>query len=77
MRRLLEALARRTPLVVVLEDIHWAEPALLDLLELLPDTVRDAPVLLLCLGASGAARGAPRWRCRSWSSRSPPTSRIC
>jgi len=33
----------------VLEDVHWAEPVLLDLLEQLPETVRDAPVLLLCL----------------------------
>jgi len=60
-RRLLEALARRTPLVVVLEDIHWAEPALLDLLELLPDTVRDAPVLLLCLSRPELLEERPRW----------------
>ena len=30
-RRLLEAIARESPLVLVLEDIHWGEPALLDL----------------------------------------------
>ena len=60
-RRLFEALARRTPLVVVLEDIHWAEPALLDLLELLPDTVRDAPVFLLCLGRPELLEERPRW----------------
>jgi DNA-binding SARP family transcriptional activator len=60
-RRLLEALARRTPLVVVVEDIHWAEPALLDLLELLPDTVRDAPVLLLCLARPELLEERPRW----------------
>ncbi|HVN61815.1 MAG TPA: BTAD domain-containing putative transcriptional regulator [Gaiellaceae bacterium] len=60
-RRLLEALARRTPLVVVLEDIHWAEPALLDLVELLPETVRDAPVLLLCLARPELLEERPRW----------------
>ena len=60
-RRLLEALARRTPLVVVLEDVHWAEPALLDLLELLPETVRDAPVLLLCLARPELLEERPRW----------------
>ena len=60
-RRLFEALARRTPLVVVLEDIHWAEPALLDLLELLPDTVRDAPVFLLCLARPDLLEERPRW----------------
>ena len=32
-RRLFEALAVSRPLVVVVDDIHWAEPTLLDLLE--------------------------------------------
>lgn len=35
MTRLLEALARQAPLVVVLDDLHWGEPAFLDLVELL------------------------------------------
>ena len=47
-RRLLEHLARARPLVVVVEDIHWAEPTLLDLLEYIVDWSRDAPFLLLC-----------------------------
>ena len=34
-RRMLEAVAAERPLVVVVEDIHWAEPTLLDLLEYL------------------------------------------
>ena len=33
MRKLLEAAAAERPLVIVLEDIHWAEPILLDLIE--------------------------------------------
>lgn len=33
MARLLEALARQTPLVVVLDDLHWADPGFLDLVE--------------------------------------------
>ena len=41
------------------EDIHWAEPTLLDLIEHLADWVRDAPILLLCLARPGAARRAP------------------
>src|SRR5207245_1222129 len=32
-RRLLEGLARERPLVIIVDDAHWAEPALLDLLE--------------------------------------------
>ena len=31
------------------DDIHWAEPALLDLIEHLADWTRDAPLLLLCV----------------------------
>ena len=34
-RRLFEALARERPLLVVLDDIHWAEPTFLDLIEYL------------------------------------------
>ena len=46
-RRTLEFLARQRPLVVVFEDIHWAEPTFLDLLDHLAEWSRDAPMLLL------------------------------
>jgi class 3 adenylate cyclase/tetratricopeptide (TPR) repeat protein len=48
-RTLLESVARRRPLVLVLDDIHWAEPTLLDLIEHLADWTRDAPLLVLCV----------------------------
>lgn len=48
-RRMFEAGGARRPLVVVFEDVHWAEPTLLDLVEHLADWVRDTPVMLLCL----------------------------
>jgi predicted ATPase/class 3 adenylate cyclase len=48
-RKLLEHLARDLPLVVVFDDIHWAEPAFLELIEHLADWTRDAPLLLLCV----------------------------
>jgi class 3 adenylate cyclase/tetratricopeptide (TPR) repeat protein len=48
-RRLFEELAREQPAVVIFEDIHWAAPTLLDLLEYLAGWTHDAPVLLLCL----------------------------
>jgi DNA-binding SARP family transcriptional activator/tetratricopeptide (TPR) repeat protein len=47
-RRLLEALAQQRPLVLVIDDAHWAEPPLLDLIEYFVDWLR-APVQLLCL----------------------------
>jgi DNA-binding SARP family transcriptional activator len=48
-RRLFEALARRRPLIVVIEDLHWAEPTLLDLVEYLTAWPVEAPLLLVCL----------------------------
>jgi tetratricopeptide (TPR) repeat protein len=47
-RRLFEAMARERPLVVVLDDIHWAEPTLLDLIEYLGEWA-TGPILVLCL----------------------------
>jgi class 3 adenylate cyclase/ketosteroid isomerase-like protein/predicted ester cyclase len=48
-RRLLESLAHRGPLVVVLDDVHWAQPMLLDLVEHLIEWVRGVPILILAL----------------------------
>ena len=47
-RRLLEILAEREPLVIVIDDIHWAEATLLDLIERLSEAGLKVPVLLLC-----------------------------
>ena len=48
-RKLLEHLAKDRPLVVLFDDIHWAEPLLLDLIEHLADWTRDAELLLVCV----------------------------
>ena len=42
-------LAGAAPLVLVFEDIHWAEEPLLELIEHLAEWVREAPLLLVCL----------------------------
>jgi DNA-binding SARP family transcriptional activator len=47
-RRLFEELAASAPTVLVVEDVHWAEPTLLDLLDRLVDWLRDSPLLVLC-----------------------------
>ncbi len=47
-RKLLEALAREEPLVMVIDDIHAAETTLLDLLDHLAETVETAPILMVC-----------------------------
>lgn len=46
-RKLLEAAADQRPLVILFEDIHWAEPTFLELIEHLAGTIRDVPVLIL------------------------------
>ena len=47
-RTFLAALARRRPLVLVFEDLHWAEGGLLDFIEHLLDEAADVPMLVLC-----------------------------
>ena len=60
-RKLLEAVARQGPLVVVFEDIHWAEPTLLDLLEHIATLAAGAPLLLLCLARPELLEKRPSW----------------
>jgi class 3 adenylate cyclase len=48
-RLLVEGLAAQEPTVLIFEDIHWADPSLLDLIESLAGRVRDVPLLLLTL----------------------------
>ncbi|HKA51544.1 MAG TPA: adenylate/guanylate cyclase domain-containing protein [Candidatus Dormibacteraeota bacterium] len=48
-RALLERIARRRPLVVVFDDIHWAEQILLDVIEHLAGTSSGVPLLILCV----------------------------
>jgi class 3 adenylate cyclase/tetratricopeptide (TPR) repeat protein len=48
-RKLFESAAVLRPLVVVFDDVHWAEPTFLDLIEHVADWSRGAPILLLCL----------------------------
>jgi predicted ATPase/class 3 adenylate cyclase len=60
-RRLFEALARQRPLVVCFEDVHWAEPTFLDLIEYLAGFVRDAPALLLCIARPELLEERPAW----------------
>ena len=60
-RKALEQRARERPLALVVEDIHWAESTLLDLIEHLGDWTRDAPLLLLCLARPELLDERPAW----------------
>jgi DNA-binding SARP family transcriptional activator len=59
-RRFVESLARARPLVLVLDDIHWAEPTLLDLVEYLGEWVRG-PVFALCGARRDLLEARPAW----------------
>ena len=60
-RRLFEALARAGPLVVVVDDIHWAESTFLDLVEHVADFSRDFPILLICIARPELFDARPGW----------------
>ena len=60
-RRLLERLAARGPVVVVFDDIHWAEPTFLDLVEYLGDWIRSVPVLIVCQARPELLEIRPSW----------------
>jgi len=60
-RRLLETLARERPVVVVLDDVQWAEPAFLDLVEYLAGWSRNGAVLACCLARPDLAEVRPSW----------------
>ena len=60
-RRLLETLARERPLVVSIEDVHWAQPMFLDLLEYVAGWSREAPIVVLCLSRPELLDARPRW----------------
>jgi predicted ATPase/class 3 adenylate cyclase len=68
-RKLFEALARDRPLIVFFDDIHWAEPTFLDLVEHLVDSVQDAPVLLLCPARHELLEDRPDWAERPGAAR--------
>jgi DNA-binding SARP family transcriptional activator len=59
-RRFLEALARKGPVLLALDDIHWAEPTLLDLVEYLGEWA-EGPILLLCLARGDLLEARPGW----------------
>jgi DNA-binding SARP family transcriptional activator len=61
-RRLFEELARKRPLLLVFEDVHWGEPAFFDLVEYLAEWTRGAAVLALCLARPELLEKRPGWR---------------
>ena len=61
LQRLVEELGRRTPFILVFDDIHWGEETFLDLVEHLADWCRDTTVLLLCMARPELLDLRPTW----------------
>ncbi|MEP7158848.1 MAG: adenylate/guanylate cyclase domain-containing protein, partial [Chloroflexota bacterium] len=60
-RRLFEALAQQAPLIVLFDDIHWAEPTLLDLVEYIASFANGVPLLLVCTARPDLFDARPAW----------------
>jgi class 3 adenylate cyclase/tetratricopeptide (TPR) repeat protein len=60
-RRFLEAVAQVRPLVLVVEDLHWADGDLLDFIEHLLEWATDVPLLLVCTARPELLERRPGW----------------
>jgi len=60
-RKVLEILAARAPVVALIDDIHWAESAFLDLLEHVLSTSSGVPILLLATARHDLLEERPHW----------------
>ncbi|MBA2569430.1 MAG: AAA family ATPase [Actinobacteria bacterium] len=56
-----QLMAQTQPLVLVFEDIHWAEEPLLELIEHITEWVREGPLLILCLARAELLDIRPDW----------------
>ena len=60
-RRYLEDLAEQRPLVLVLEDLHWADEGLLDFVDELVDWLSGVPLLVICSARPELLERRPGW----------------
>src|SRR4249920_729350 len=60
-RRFLEALSEQRPLVLVLEDLHWADEGLLDFVDELIDWLSGVPLLVVCSARPELLERRPGW----------------
>jgi class 3 adenylate cyclase/tetratricopeptide (TPR) repeat protein len=60
-RRFVETLAEHRPLVLLFEDLHWADDELLDFVDELPEWSEDFPMLVLCTARPELLTRRPGW----------------
>ena len=61
MRRFLEHVAIERPVALVVEDVHWAEPTLLEMIEQLVQAIDESPVLVVCPARPELVDENPDW----------------
>ena len=59
--RAVESAAGAAPLILVFDDIQWAEPALLEVIEHIVDWSRSAAILVVCLARTELLESRPTW----------------
>jgi len=60
-RKFLERLSTERPVLLVIDDVHWAETIFLELIDHLVEAVESAPVLLLCTSRHELLEAHPAW----------------
>jgi class 3 adenylate cyclase len=60
-RRFFEGLAEQRPLVLVVEDLHWADESLLDFVDHLVDWSSAVPLLVVCSARPELIERRPTW----------------
>jgi class 3 adenylate cyclase/tetratricopeptide (TPR) repeat protein len=60
-RRLLESLGRERPVLVLFEDVHWAEPTFLELVEQVFEHATDSSLLVVCTARHELVERIPEW----------------
>jgi class 3 adenylate cyclase/tetratricopeptide (TPR) repeat protein len=64
-RRFLQHMARERPLIVGIDELQWAEPTFLDLVEYLVGWTAEAPILIVGLSRPELLEERPTWRATS------------
>ena len=60
-RRLLESLGRERPVLVLFEDVHWAEPTFLELVEQVVEHAADSQLFVVCTARHELVERLPEW----------------
>jgi tetratricopeptide (TPR) repeat protein len=60
-RRFFERIAEREPVLLILEDLQWADPSLLEFVDYLLNWSRGFPIFVMCLARPEVSDRYPSW----------------